>query len=401
LAWSAVIAVGVFQLSFPRLLIRDADFIPSLGVLAALSTVALLLDRRSVRLPRVPWTVVAFLGISSLSLLWSIDRSDTAQMTTLYACMTLIACVWVAHTDTQVLLRGVAWGGLLIAISVAVWIARDPAIYGGALTGHGVLLGPYTNRNSVSFALTLTLPATLMRTSRSSASLVEIGLTILVHLAGLVLSGSATGHVGAVAIVLAFVIIRVLTRFRGRGRAVGWSVAAIVVACLAIVVALWNQILGMLGRSDDLSGRLQLWAAVGDVWRERPLTGYGFGAVWQYAWLPLGRASHIQREIEKIAGFDAGQGHNVLFDLLPQLGLLGAVALVLLMGVLAIRGTVQLRHEPDAGGWAVLTFIALVIVGFTEAGLIRPLGWFLVVAATAVCRRPPGAVRRRRVEQPE
>jgi O-antigen ligase len=237
-----------------------------------------------------------------------------------------------------------------------------------------------------------------MRTPKSSASLVEIVVTILVHLAGLALSGSATGHAGAVAILLAFVILKALTRFRGRGRAVGWAVVAFAVGCLALAVAFWRELLGLLGRSTDLTGRLPLWAAVVDVWRERPLTGYGFGAVWQYAWLTLGSASRIQRKIEKIAGFESGQGHNVLFDLLPQLGLLGAVALALLMGVLAIRGIAQLRHEPDAGGWAVLTFLALVIVGFTEAGLIRPLGWFLMVAATAVCRRPRHSVGRRGAE---
>lgn len=389
LAWSAVLAIGVFQLSQPAKLIPS--FLPSLTVLAIMTVVLLLAAPPSIRLPRVPWTVVAFLGVCAISVLWSIDRSNTIAMTTLYATMSLLAACWVAQTDAGVLLRGIAWGGLLITISIATFLLLDPAVYGTALTQEGIVLGPYPNRNYVASALTTTLPAALMRSSKKAATRVEIVLTIVAHLVGLMISQSATGRVAAVGILLAYVIIKILSRLRGRNLAIGWAVVtAVLVAASATLTVLWGRILELLGKTPDLSGRLRLWMAIEAVWRERPVTGYGFGTVWRYIWLPLDR-SPIRDEIEKLAGFRPVHGHNALFDLLPQLGVVGAVALLLLMGVLAFRAITQLAHAPDTAGWALLTFVALVIAGSTEIGLLRPLGWFLVVAATAACRSPGSA----------
>lgn len=395
LLWSVVIAVAVFQLSLPNKLI--VSFLPSLAALSALTVIALLTAPRSIRFPRVPWTVVVFLAVCAASVFWSIMWRDTVRMTALYAVMALVASVWAAHTDTQVLLRGVAWGGLLIAAAVAFFVWSDPAVYGAALNSAIPVLGPYANRNSVSFALTLTLPAALMRSPKSVVGWIGIVFTVTAQLFWLAVSPSATGRLGAVVIVAALLVVKILAHLRGAGLILGWSfVTALIVIGLTAAASRWSQIADLLGRTPDLSGRFKLWAAIVDVWRVEPLTGYGFGAVWRYAWLPLG-GSRVQKDIAEAAGFDPGQGHNVLFDLLPQLGLLGVVALLLLMGGLAYRGVVRLTRAPDAAGWALLTFVALLIAGATETGLIRPLGWVLVVAASAVVGRigrPQRSLRR-------
>jgi len=139
---------------------------------------------------------------------------------------------------------------------------------------------------------------------------------------------------------------------------------------------------------------LKVWQAIIPVWLEAPVLGYGFGAVWYYGWWRLG-GSPLLVQMTAAAKVPFYHGHNLLLDVLPQLGALGVMAALIILCLLAVGGIRGIRDLPDAATWALLTLTGVVVMGVTEPMLSVPVGWFCVVAATVSVshRRPVASLR--------
>ena len=379
--------MAFFELTHPTRIIPD--FPGANGWLAAITGVVLLLEGGNVRVPRIPWTAVAYLALCAASVLWSINRSDTLLMTLLYSWIALFACICVAQTDTQTLLRGIAWGGVMLVAVTLISVVVDPERFGGGLLFPGSGPGVHGSRGVVAYSLVLALCAALARRDSRWLRRIEIGLTVLVNLTVVVIAPSATGRVGVVAILLSVLPLAFIRRLHGRRLVWAWAVI-VGLAAVVVVVGIQNAdlIAAALDRSADFSGRFAVWQAIIPAWLEAPILGYGFGAVWFYGWWRLD-GSPVLTQMNEAAKIYFYHGHNIVFDVLPQLGALGLVAVLLLLGLLLVRGVRGFRELPDAATWAVLTLIAIVVMGITEPMLSVPVGWFCVVAATAASRREP------------
>lgn len=388
LAWSVFIAVAFFTLSNPTHLVRD--FPGAMGALAVATGVVLLLDRRNLRFPRMPWSVVVYLGLAAVSVTWSIERSDTVLMTILYAWVALLACICVAQTDNQTLLRGVAWSGVLLTTVTLISVVVDPERFGGGLLFPGSGPGVHGSRGVVAYSLVLALCAALSRRDARPLRRIEIGVTIALNLAVVVIAPSATGQVAVPVVFGTLLALTVLRRLNGRALTLARiSIALGVVLALVISVLNASRITALLGRSPDLSGRFAAWQAILPAWLAAPVGGYGFGAVWNYGWWRLD-GSPVLDQMSKVAGFEFYHGHNNFLDVLPQLGALGFIAALLILGLLGVRGIRALRDQPEAGMWAILTLVTLLVMGVTEPMLSVPVGWFCAVATTACCRHGRG-----------
>jgi len=310
-------------------------------------------------------------------------------MTLLYSWIALFACICVAQTDTQTLLRGIAWGGVMLVAVTLISVVVDPERFGGGLLFPGSGPGVHGSRGVVAYSLVLALCAALARRDSRWLRRIEIGLTVLVNLTVVVIAPSATGRVGVVAILLSVLPLAFIRRLHGRRLVWAWAVI-VGLAAVVVVVGIQNAdlIAAALDRSADFSGRFAVWQAIIPAWLEAPILGYGFGAVWFYGWWRLD-GSPVLTQMNEAAKIYFYHGHNIVFDVLPQLGALGLVAVLLLLGLLLVRGVRGFRELPDAATWAVLTLIAIVVMGITEPMLSVPVGWFCVVAATAASRREP------------
>ncbi len=394
-----LIAVAYFQISNPRLLIPD--FPRSMVALALVTGIALLVDRRRVVLPRVPWASALYLGLCAVSVLWSITPADTVRMTLLYAWIALFAGICAAQADTGTLLRGFAWGGVLVVLATLISLLVDPIRFGHGLLYSGTALGVHGHRGIVAYSVVLALTAALMRRPETKRSRAEAYLTIAVNVVGVAIAPAATGQVGAACVLVGWLTILFLRRLRGRSLALGWATVAAALV-LGGIAALLNRgrLLALLGKSPDFTGRFGIWEIVVGTSLQAPLTGYGFGAVWRYSWWPLDGSDVLRKMWSERTGAYAGQpffhGHNLLIDVLPQLGLLGATAAFLVLGLLAVRGISGLTSDSPAPAWGLLIFLALVTMGLAEPLLSIPLGWFCATVAAAAARA--GRVREFRAE---
>jgi exopolysaccharide production protein ExoQ len=170
-----------------------------------------------------------------------------------------------------------------------------------------------------------------------------------------------------------------------------WMRMSLRAATAAFVVlgatAFWVRIdifASLLGRDPTLSGRTHIWAAVWRAIAERPLLGQGVGGVWR---APIEPTTTIWKEID----FQAFHAHSGYLDLLLQLGVVGTVFFLALIGSTAVG---LHRRGGTAGRWGLVLLFVLCLNAASETGPFLSEGFVvLTVLSAAAAQKPP--VRRR------
>jgi O-antigen ligase len=165
--------------------------------------------------------------------------------------------------------------------------------------------------------------------------------------------------------------------------------------CLAFLIyAAPSLLLGLIGKDDTFTGRTQIWAAVLRQIAQRPVTGYGFGAVWDSTsrWGPL-------PWISKQQGFVIHEAHNSWLGVWLELGYVGLIAWGLLFAAVWVRAILALYTRPSA--YFTMPFLTVFSLHtFTESAVLvqNDLIWliFAAVAVKLAARdAPPPATRPR------
>ena len=143
-----------------------------------------------------------------------------------------------------------------------------------------------------------------------------------------------------------------------------------------------KQLLALLGKSDDLTGRLDIWNTVIDLAQQRPAFGWG----WVSYWVPW--VAPFDNLVFK-AGVRQLHAHNAWLDIWLQLGIVGLIvfgALVLSTTVRAwIYATDAEITAPNAPGryravtlLPILLMVALLIQSLAESRLLVEYGMLLL-----------------------
>jgi O-antigen ligase len=355
------------------------------------------------RLPRVPAVLWAFMALTALSVGWSISPGTTWSAVLLYGTLAVLGLVIAANVSARVLAWGCLAGGAgFLAASVYAFVEKIPsALILPGMNGH--LAGASANRNILSYCMVLSFGFAVAYLPRHWASRVAWGLGVAALLVGLYLAESVTGYAAVLILACQGVMLTVLRRWsRPVRRRVLLGIAGAVSAVVAVMVLVPNAFTDATGRDSTLSGRMTLWQAIIEESWDNPLFGVGWGAVWRHPWLPA-PDNDVVVWIYAGAGDYVYHGHNSLFDVLPQLGVVG-VLLLIWMHVLPLRRAVLLRAHPDSGSaehtqarLMITVTTALLLCGATEAMTSIPLGWFaLTMMLEMAARRRPSRGRRAR-----
>ena len=376
-----------------------------LYTLLVIATVGVVLVsyRGFVRRVNVPPLVAMFTSLAALSVLWSETRAVTALAAGVLAITTVIAVLVARGTSRgqfmAALYRGLQASlvvGVLFELFVAIVIrgplaplatdlssvakvdaAGQPIKWSqGLLFEGGPIQGFVGNRNPFAaialFAAIVAAILLLERRVRPVDGYVTLALALLVHL----LTESAT--VTVTGIYLAGLGIAALLIRRARP-SLKRRLSFAVLACTALVAVLTlkyrAEIFAMFDRSPDASNRTRIWdEVVAHAWQRPEGWGYvGYWPIWEEPY----------RGIVDRVGVMATHAHNAFLDAWFQLGVIGAV-LLLVMVVLSFGSAWRLVERAGFGdtyiplGWAVLT-AALALQALTESRLLVEGGWFLLV----------------------
>lgn len=186
------------------------------------------------------------------------------------------------------------------------------------------------------------------------------------------LTRSATVLVAAGTVVAATLLILGYRHIRGHGRIL-LTIGAVAIVGLTTLTssAVFDPVLRLLGKGDDLTGRLEIWHIVGTLVAQRPLLGWGFVG-WWVPWSPPFDDLVVR------AGVTYLQAHNAFFDVELQLGVLGLAALALLTGSVAFRALRLAAVRAPLTLLPLLLLAALLTQALAESRLLIEGNWALL-----------------------
>ena len=372
--------------------------------------------RPPVQWRRLPWFVVAFVALATLSLLWSAWPQTTA-LTLLLLWITTIQALFVGSVLTwRELVRAAAsalkWV-MALSILFELWVAvvvqapilpgfevataADPIEYwsrnnlfeGGRLQGimgNANLLGPVALLAIIVFAIRLAAGA-----PRRVALWIWIGSAAFLF----VRASSATAYLAAAAVAVVLVTALLMRRATKPGERTKFYLGYLVVG-VGGLVALWllrDAVFSALGRSADLTGRERIWDAVLARTAERPWVGWGYAT----PWIPSDPAfdgwvvDHGQTVM---------QAHSMWIDVSMQLGIVGVVLLALLFFAFIWRSWFfavdrprwDLRADRPYSPLTLLPTLVgaiLLVQGLAESSPLLLWGWLFVVMLGGKIKQSP------------
>lgn len=321
------------------------------GVLAVfMVTISVLLLVRSYRRRAWVWgelpiPLLAFLVLATLSIAWSFYPGSSALGVSTTIGTAIVGAAIATTYSWDEILRGLGTTmrivlsiSLLFEFIVAAFIrtpvlpiftladidsydkipqllywSRDLLFEGGKIQG---IVG---NSSLLAFLGLVSLIVFAIQLAAKTVSRPVGGFWMLVAIAIIVLTRSATITVALVVLAIVLLAVLAIRRAGPRGTAAVYAaLLAIVAATVIAVTAFSSQLLAVLGKSSDLTGRLDIWSAVTALAQERPAFGWG----WVSFWTPWAKP------FDTLA-FEGGvrqlHAHNAWLDVWFQLGVVGLV----------------------------------------------------------------------------
>lgn len=358
-------------------------------------------------LRRVPWLLWLLFGWMLISLTWSYYPIASAiglltvVLGTLFAFFLISAFSWrdllrvIANTMRFILVISILfelWAALIVQGPIYP-IFRDfqtPGVSHGAyrwtqgqlfegkriqgIVGNANLLAYIAMIGLVLFCVQLAI-----KQASRSLSIASVGLAIL----SLALTRSAAIGLAFAFMALALLILILAEDKSQAERHSFYRVAYTLAGIVLFFVAIYNeQFFILIGKTPDMTGRAELWAAVVGLIAQRPWFGWGWIGYWQPGVEPY-EGLYVR---EGIAYY---QAHNIYLDFLVQVGVVGLLMLLALMLTSFVAlWRLAVRNRNALYSWPMLIFLGLLMQNVLESRLIIEIGWVLFVIAIVKVREP-------------
>lgn len=276
------------------------------------------------------------------------------------------------------------------ADALATWVDPDSSLAGTtrvySYLGNPNLLAAYI------------LPATIFSaaaffTWRGWGPKTLAGVFWLVNSACLILTYSRGGWIGFVAASLAFTLLLVHWVSRGLPRfwriwtlpAVAGGMAGFIALAVLTVQPLQERVTSIFAGREDSSNnfRINVWMAVLDMIRARPILGIG----------PGNDAFNKVYPFYQEPGFTALSAYSVFLEIMVEAGLIGLICFLWLLLVTVNQGWIHLQKLQELGSregfWlmgAIATMVGMLAHGMVDTVWYRPQVstlWWLMIAIIA------------------
>jgi O-antigen ligase len=378
-----------------------------LAILAAWIVVAV---RHRLDLRRIPIALGSLLALMAASIVWSFYPGVTA-LGLLATAATAFVGIIMAHTvSLEQLLRALGTAlrwilGLSLAFELVVaalfqrpvlplWVSYDEPIprpfywSRGLLFDGGRIQGLPGNANLLAFAALLAVIVFAIQLAERRVSLVAGWGWLGAALLALALTRSSTVLMAGLAALIALAVLVAARRLTARGRVALYGLTALAAAgAVTLAIVFRETLLDLVGRSDDLTGRLDIWAAVIGLIEQKPVLGWG----WVSYWAPWVEPFN---NLVIINGVTYLQAHNAWLDVVLQLGVVGIAVFTILI---VTTGARVLSWSVDAplGDTAptsslrllpALLLTVLVVQSLAESRLLVEAGLVLLVYLSVASR---------------
>ena len=321
---------------------------------------------------RNSWTYVLFMLFVSLSISWAQSPSDAFQVTR-YFIASFVGALCAAVATGKNLRTFFQWVTpyFLIILVVSIYLCRSqPGVYAQPDSGRWLGITAHPNGLGAVAMSTIWCSLSLFVLSKSFGfrmiSIAGIGAA-LICLKG---SGSMTSIIASVGVATAFVYLLIVGRLHVGWRSLLVTASLLMFFSLAILLAVWpealpvQQAIELVGRDTSFTGRTKLWQVALELFRSRPLLGWGF--------------DHL-RDVELTHGIQLTHLHNGYLDLLVRGGLVGITMVLSTMALLVVRVFGILSKDRIAGTVLAIGLIMILVHNVAEGSFGRGMNtlWLL------------------------
>ena len=379
-------SIGVAFLSYA---IRSVAGWPTLIAivvgLVVLSAAALLARRHTLE-----WrglltiSLIAFVGWCTISIIWS-DYKWAALSGVLYQISIALLGTTIALLRDPIqivrafgdVLRVLLVASLILEVLSGLLIDTPITVLGitGGLDTAGPIQGLFGTRNQLGIVALLALITFVVemrtRALRQGLSIGSIVMGTLVLL--LSRSPVALGTLLAVAVAaLALFWLRRVTAEQKRVGEIGILVAVIVT--LSVTWSARSPIIDALNAGSEFEYRYTIWKRILSVVNVSPIEGFGWLGYWRPALPP-----YISLGIGIRRG-ESPSAYNAYLDVLLQVGVVGLVLLLLLIGLALVRSWLLAANKRSVVYvWPALVLVALAVTSAAESAILVEFGWLVLV----------------------
>ncbi|NEN05234.1 O-antigen ligase family protein [Diaminobutyricibacter tongyongensis] len=355
------------------------------------------------RLP-VPWTLIVYSCVLALSIVWSSYPVVTAAAAAIQVAIVVVA-VGLASTLTIAelvnaatsALRWIVGLSIVFELIVAVIIRRPilPAYLAGTidpptvlywsrdeLFGSGKIQGITGNSSLLAMVALLLAIVSVLRIVHSRVRRVQAIAWFGVALATMLLTRAATVLIASVVVAVVAGVLVLWSTHRG------WAVTSLAAgvlgsAAVSCTEPLRSALLDVFGKSSDLTGRAEIWAAVWRYVEQRPITGWGWSGYWAPWAEPLGT-------IARRNGVQVLHAHNAWLDVWLQVGIFGLLAFAMMISAnitATIKHAEHVPCSPLVRLTPILFLVAALVQSLTESRLLIEGGAFTAIVFWLAAKR--------------
>lgn len=367
-----------------RGLIGWPGYIAALAALVVLAATALRLRRAMLDWHGLlPVSILLFVGWSALSVVWSGYQWATLAGASYQIGIAFLAVTVALTRDIIQIVRAVGDVlrvvlGLSIGIEILAGVLIDQPIrflqVQGLLAAGGPIQGIVGTRNQLGLLCLLALATFVVELLTKSvprglavASIVAAALTLLFTKSAVSLGVLLV----ALTVAAALRWVRRASASQRRGR----QIVTTIVAVLALGAAwVWRgRLIEFLNAGSEFEYRIVLWQRLWQMTPDSPILGRGWIGYWRPELYPF-------NAIDFLSGRPHASALNALFDVVLQLGLVGAVIFVVLVGLALVRSwLIATERKAVVHVWPVLILTVLVLTSFAESSILVDSGWLLLV----------------------
>lgn len=318
-------------------------------------------------------------GLAILSAQWSWEPDITFRRTVALSFTVLFGLYLAARYSWRDLLTMLAVVFGVLAVGSYVMALTFPARGVMQVEFPGVWQGVFLQKNELGSMMTrgvLVFGAILaLYADRRRNVWPWIGLLLCLSL--VVISTSKTSLVATLAIGAVMLSITMLRR--GAATSVAFLCAAGLGLVLFAGLMVWDVdlFLELLGKDRSLTGRTDIWNALGRSVAERPWLGYGYGVFWRDE---LGPAWWVREATQ----WSVPSAHNGWLETALSIGLFGCVLAALYMIAAAMVGAARIWSRPEML-FALPYIVVTAVFSMSESIILQHnnVSWVLFVMAAA------------------
>lgn len=319
------------------------------------------------------WSLVLLLALAFLSSLWAAMPDLVLRRSIGLFGTTLLGIALAVRLSVQEQLRMLSWLFRLLAVVSLFCVVLFPQ---AGISNEGEWRGAFGYKNSLGAAMALSLLVEWQLPAVGRLAQVLKGLAMLLNALLLVRSDSVTSGVAIVGVFILINTYKLATlRFRVPLYAFSLILAFLVSMGASFVFGNSEAVMGLLGRTSNLTGRTEIWSLVLSFIQQRPILGYGYGAFW-------GGASPESSVVERVLRGPVQYSHNGYLETLLTLGATGLLLTFILIGT-GIKRALSLSRQRQSGTqlWPVAFLLYFLFHNLGEVTIaMQQLEWAMCVS---------------------